>query len=69
MKQLLIILFMLLSGCSTLGFGEFNVQKKDINNKEKFDSNKSNQHQVSIKFVYQPLTGGKHEVYLAGDFI
>ena len=25
MKHLLIILFMLLSGCSTLGFGEFNV--------------------------------------------
>ena len=46
----------LLCGCSTLGFGDFESD-------EQFNKNS-----VEVKFVYQPLIGGKHNIFLAGDF-
>jgi len=68
MKHILIILLTFLSGCSTLGFGDFSEgqveSKKD--RVEKVDESMSGE--MPVNFTYQPLTGGKHEVFLAGDF-
>ena len=59
MKNLIFIISFLLFGCSTLGFGDFdNPQQQKINGQNK----------TAVNFIYQPLIGGKHEVYLAGDF-
>ena len=59
MKNLIFIISFLFFGCSTLGFGDFDNSKQ-----QKINSlNKS-----AVNFIYQPLIGGKHEVYLAGDF-
>ena len=51
------------TGCSTLGFGDFN-SSSDLNNNQSLDSSGK----VPVTFTYQPLTGGKHQVYIAGDF-
>ena len=50
-------------GCSTLGFGDFN-SGSDLNYNQSADSSGK----VPVTFTYQPLTGGKHQVYIAGDF-
>lgn len=54
-------------GCSTLGFGEFNSESngKSIGENKMVESKSGT---ILVKFSYQPLTGGKHEVYIAGDF-
>ena len=50
----------LLTGCSTLGFGDFSDEKVELN---------TNQGEKNpVKFIYQPLIGGKHEIFLTGDF-
>ena len=60
MKNLILILSLLLTSCSTLGFGDFDNQEGDINS--------SQSGKIAVKFRYQPLIGGKHQVFLAGDF-
>ena len=68
MKNLILIFIALLTGCSTLGFGDFNEKQVEfkIDRVEKTDELTSGK--IPIKFTYQPLIGGKHEVFLAGDF-
>ena len=68
MKNLILIFAALLTGCSTLGFGDFS--KEQVESKtdrvEKMDESMSGG--IPVKFTYQPLIGGKHEVFLSGDF-
>ena len=59
MKNIILILTVLLTGCSTLGFSDFNTTTKT-------DASKSEK--IPVKFRYQPLIGGKHQIFLAGDF-
>ncbi len=56
MKYIYIFIIFVLYGCSTLGFGDFDLDEQ-LNNNE-----------VEVTFVYQPLIGGKHNIFLAGDF-
>ena len=46
----------LLYGCSILGFVELDLYDK------------SNTKTIEVEFVYQPLIGGKHNVFITGDF-
>ena len=62
MKILILILSLLSSSCSTLGFGDFGGQGSSIN-KDELQSG-----EIPVKFRYQPLIGGKHQVFIAGDF-
>ena len=65
MRALMLVCGLFLHGCSTLGFGDFtnsNVTQAEFNDIEKVSG------KVPVTFTYQPLTGGKHQVYLAGDF-
>ena len=39
-----------------MGFGDFDLDEQ-LNNNE-----------VELTFIYQPLIGGKHNIFLAGDF-
>ena len=68
MKNIIIILLALFSGCSTLGFGDFEMETNKSINNAKHDINDPNVKKAATKFIYQPLTGGKHTVFLAGDF-
>ena len=56
MRYIYIVIIFMLFGCSTLGFGDFDVGEELNNNK------------VEVKFTYQPLIGGKHNIFLSGDF-
>ena len=58
----------MLSGCSTLGFGDFDLDTNEVKNNGELRLNDSNMEKSTMKFIYQPLTGGKHMVFLAGDF-
>ena len=65
MRVLLLVCGLFLHGCSTLGFGDFtnpDTAKRELNDIEKVSG------KIPVTFTYQPLTGGKHQVYLAGDF-
>lgn len=68
MKNLILIFAALLTGCSTLGFGDFNNEKDEVKTDKVEKMDKSLSGKIPIKFTYQPLIGGKHEVSLAGDF-
>ena len=52
---------MLLIGCSTVD--EIEADTHQIEKMNKSDSGK-----IPVNFSYQPLIGGKHEVFLSGDF-
>ena len=65
MKIVFLVFGLLLNGCSTLGFGDFT--NSDIGQNHSNNLSKTSG-EVSVTFTYQPLTGGKHQVYLAGDF-
>ena len=68
MKNLILILSLLVAGCSTLGFGDFDNQNDKINVDEVISADESSSGKIPVKFTYQPLIGGKHQVFLAGDF-
>ena len=68
MNNIIIILLALLSGCSTLGFGDFDLDTNEVKNNGELRLNDPNVKKAATKFIYQPLTGGKHAVFLAGDF-
>ena len=61
MKNLILLLVVLLIGCST-------VDKVEVNTNQIEKMNESVSGKIPVKFSYQPLIGGKHEVILAGDF-
>ncbi|SVE61513.1 uncharacterized protein METZ01_LOCUS514367, partial [marine metagenome] len=61
MKNLILLLAVLLIGCST-------VDKVEVNTNQIEKMNESVSGKIPVKFSYQPLIGGKHEVFLAGDF-
>ena len=63
MKIIILTFSLFFTGCSTLGFGDFN-SGSDLNNNQSSDASGK----VPVTFTYQPLTGGKHQVYIAGDF-
>ena len=65
MKIALLVCGLFFYGCSTLGFGDFS--DSDVA-QGKSDSTVKASGKVPVTFTYQPLTGGKHQVYLAGDF-
>ena len=56
MKVFYFSIMFFIYGCKTLGLGEF---------EQKSESSVSSD---QVKFVYQPLIGGKHNVFIAGDF-
>ena len=60
MKIVTLFITLFLTSCSSLGFGEFDDKKIIQNN--------SSNGEIPITFTYQPLIGGKHRVYIAGDF-
>ena len=68
MKNLILILSILLTSCSTLGFGDFSDQKAEINTDRVTKIDESSSGKIPVKFTYQPLIGGRHEVFLVGDF-
>ena len=68
MKNLILTLTLLLSGCSTLGFGDFSNQNNKINIDRENRIEEPSSGEIPVKFTYQPLIGGRHEVFLVGDF-
>ena len=70
MKNLILILvsLVILIGCATLGFGNFNDEQTEINTNGETQMTETISGKIPTKFSYQPLIGGKHEVFLAGDF-
>ncbi len=68
MKKLILIFAALLTGCSTLGFGDFSKEQVESKTDRVEKTDESMSGGIPVKFTYQPLTGGKHEVFLAGDF-
>ena len=65
LNRLILISLLLFTGCSTLGFGDFD-NSTQINSDQQLGDSGSGR--IPVKFKYQPLTGGKHQVFLAGDF-
>ena len=61
MKNLIFLLAALLIGCST-------VDKVEVKTNQIEKMNESVSGKIPVKFSYQPLIGGKHEVFLSGDF-
>ena len=61
MKNLIFLLAALLIGCST-------IDKVKVNTNQIEKMNESVSGKIPVKFSYQPLIGGKHEVFLSGDF-
>ena len=74
MKNIILILIglLILTGCATLGFGDFSEDSNKTEMEVKMDGetkmNETTSGKIPTKFSYQPLIGGKHEVFLAGDF-
>ncbi len=64
MKIIILLLAGLSTSCSTLGFGDF---EGDIITEQSPDSQIVSG-KMPVKFTYQPLIGGKHQVFIAGDF-
>ena len=60
MKNLILIFAALLTGCSTLGFGDFSEEQVEskTDRVEKMDASTSGK--IPVTFTYQPLIGGKH---------
>ena len=58
----------LLTGCSTLGFGDFSEEQVESKKDRVEKTDESTSGEIPVKFTYQPLIGGKHEIFLAGDF-
>ena len=65
MKNIILLFTTLLTGCATLGFSEFS---EDSTNTKKDRIKELASVEIPVEFTYQPLIGGKHEVFLAGDF-
>ena len=61
MKNLILLLAALLIGCSTIDKVEFKTNQIET-------MNESVAGKIPVSFTYQPLIGGKHEVFLAGEF-
>ena len=53
---------------SILTVGENKVMKKVETETVNTEKTNSTSGKIPVKFSYQPLTGGKHQVYVAGDF-
>ena len=68
MKNITLLFGLLIMGCSTLGFGEFDSLNNSISETQNDEVHSVSSGKVPVKFTYQPLIGGKHEVFLAGDF-
>jgi len=51
--------------CSTLGLGDFENENSPLTNEAYINSGLD---MIKVEFIYQPLIGGKHEVFLTGDF-
>ena len=68
MRKIILVLTLLLTGCSTLGFGDFSNSVTNINDIKESGSGELSSGKVPTTFIYQPLIGGKHQVFLAGDF-
>tara|TARA_B100000945_G_C20425670_1_gene620372 strand:- start:2218 stop:4854 length:2637 start_codon:yes stop_codon:yes gene_type:complete len=64
MKKVLFFLLLLFTGCSTLGLGDFEEENKKLT----LERLNSNSDKIPVIFKYQPLIGGKHNVFIAGDF-
>ena len=62
MKNIVFVCIIFLSGCSTLGFGDFDNSTNQTSDSQMVSG------KVPVKFTYQPLIGGKHQVFIAGDF-
>ena len=58
MKHVVLFLGLLLTGCATLGFGDFDSSSESENNQMLLSSEEG----IPVKFTYQPLIGGKHEI-------
>ena len=65
MKLKIFLFNIIFFSCSTLGFGDFENKSSLTNFNQKNSSDKGT---IKIEFIYQPLIGGKHEVFIAGDF-
>ena len=61
MKNLILLLAALFIGCSTIDKVEFNKNQMET-------MNESVAGKIPVTFSYHPLIGGKHEVFLSGDF-
>ena len=61
MKNLIFLLAAFLIGCST-------ADKVEVKTNQIEKINKSASGKMPVTFSYQPLIGGKHEVFLSGDF-
>ena len=68
MKNLILIFTLLFTGCSTLGFGDFGDPHKKVNPGDAAEIDAVAPGEIPVKFTYQPLIGGKHQVFLVGDF-
>ena len=68
MKKLILIFAALSASCSTLGFGDFSEEQVESKTDRKEKMDESLLGKIPVNFIYQPLIGGKHEVFLAGDF-
>ena len=58
----------LLTGCATFGFGDFSEKQVESKTDRVEKTDELTSGKIPVKFTYQQLTGGKHEVFLAGDF-
>ncbi len=56
MKVFYFLIMFMIYGCATLGLGEFEQKNENLVSSDQ------------VEFVYQPLIGGKHNVFIAGDF-
>ena len=61
MKNLILLLAALLIGCSA-------ADKVEVKTNQIEKMNDSVSGKIPVKFSYQPLIGGKHKVFLSGDF-
>ena len=68
MKNLILLFAALSTGCATLGFGDFNEGQDVIKSDRSEKMDESISGKIPVNFTYQPLIGGKHEVFLVGAF-
>ena len=65
MKLKILLFNIIFYSCSTLGFGDFENENSPLTNEAHINSGSD---MIKVEFIYQPLIGGKHEVFLTGDF-
>ena len=65
MRIKILLINIIFYSCSTLGLGDFKNENNILISKEDINSSSD---KIKVEFIYQPLIGGKHEVFLAGDF-